>query len=248
MEKKLSINNKNDFKKFASTITKKEFIEDYLVDKTGRGEFGIYDKKELIVSCPKYIELENSDICMNCKECWINAIKNIYFKDDIEDSKLVKSYDNDNIVKNEVKTNDEINTYNNIKVEKDYNREYSLQEVFEFPNNTEFINGEFKLRVNDINILETTEIETNEWYQCTICREWMKGLYKLIPMEKEVMFEELLEYEGKCRIKHKLLNKSFQSEYHNFDYILNCIASGYTNNQIKEIIKTSKWFIGAFLL
>ena len=91
----LNINSKEDFEELASKISRAEFMEKYLIDKTGRNEHGVYDNETLVISCPSYIKLESSNECVNCYTCWKNAVKDIYFKDDIENASLNNKEQND---------------------------------------------------------------------------------------------------------------------------------------------------------
>lgn len=245
-KKGMEINTIEDFKEFAKGVSRSEFERDYLKIESGREDYMFIINGEEI-DCPSDIGLkEYNKNCVNCKKCWMESIEGIYFKDDIENSKLNK--EEDKIISN---------TYNNIKEDSitydtyDYNREYTLYEIFGFPNNTEFIyNNKFKLRVNDNHILETTDIKDIEWYQCTICREWMTGLYKLIPMEKEVTFQDILNSDDncKCRVVHDLIKDmeaDILNDYMPFDmYMLElCDCNVFDISDVKTIIRDGRWFI-----
>lgn len=238
MDNKLTINNKEEFEKFAERITRKAFMEDYLIDTTGRCEYGIYENGKLIVSCPKYIELENCEECSNCYVCWKNAVKGIYFKDDIRNVELMN-----NIEKNSIKVK-EITTY-------DYNREYTLQEVFEFPYTAEFTcsNNDYKVRVR-ILTLEACSQGENNWDECSITYNWLHAKYKLVSLEKKVTFLELLESDSnsKCKVEYELiddLEAQGLNEYMYFHaYMMNLFqCKELDSNDIKDIIKTGQWYL-----
>jgi len=240
MEKKmLSISNRKEFEEFASGITRTYFMEKYLIDKTGRREFGIYESDKLLVSCPEFIELENSWECNNCFQCWKNAISNIYFKDDIEKCKLI------NITKE-----------NGAKIKKsityDYDKEYTLQEILDLPIGTKILIDGFP----QIYTIEEMEYKNNGLFRddinefTLICNVYLTSKYKLMKLEKEVSFAEVLESSGncKCRVEHDFINDMEVhglSEYRYFDnYMINlCDANELDNQDIKEIIKNGTWFI-----
>lgn len=72
--------NLEEFKEFAKTVTRKEF----LTNSEGRTDENFQPKDLPEIDCPYNYNLPDSDCDITCKECWIEAVKDIKFKDDIE--------------------------------------------------------------------------------------------------------------------------------------------------------------------
>ena len=225
------IENKKDFEEFASRITREEFIRDYIkLDNRSADYSFIKDRK--VIDCPYMLGLTSNENCndeFNCTICWRDSVKSIYFKDNIEKSSLNKTNTND------ISKEDSI-TY-------DYTREYTLSEVLSFPVGVKFLDvwafknytvKEIATKNNGLWINDSSEF-------APICSGYIKAKFKLIPVEREVTFQEILESSEKCRIEHKLF------EFKTYDYlqsILSYMCKYYNNQEIKDILKNSKWYIG----
>jgi hypothetical protein len=240
MEKKWqigkSINNVEEFKEFCKGVSREEFERDCLKIDSDHKDYSCVINGEWI-NCPSSVGLKDDDNngCMYFKQCWMESVEDIYFKDDIDKSKLVKISDNENIVKT--------NTYNNIKVEKDYNKEYSLQEVLDLPIETKILgtgtNQSYTIKEVGTKNNAVWIDSKNEF--APVCSGWLNAKFKLISIEKEVMFEEVLNYNGKCRIEHVLMEQ-FKT-YDNLQTILLYMCKYHNNIEVKEIIKNGTWFI-----
>lgn len=129
----------------------------------------------------------------------------------------------------------------NIKSIYDYNKEYTLQEVFEFEEETEFECRGYKIIIKDNILFCCFDIGKDKWMECVINKNWVIAKYKLIQIEKEVTFQEVLSSEGKCRVEHGLINKIIEPDY--LQVVLLWLCNYYNTIEIKEIIKHGKWFI-----
>jgi len=233
----MEINTLEDFKKFTATITRKEFEDNYLRGDKDNTHEGFRINNKVIFDCPDDISLQ--EMCTehnSCKKCWINSVKGVYFKDDIRNCELIK-----NIEKNSVKPKDSI-TY-------DYDKEYSLAEVFEFIDDTIFISKGYKTKINR-DVLFIYKEDEEIWEQCCINKEWLSRKFKLVPIEKEVTFAEILTNNSKCKIKvkHDLIKEmgtDILNDYMSFQmYMLElCDCDNLDEDDIKEIIKDGKWFM-----
>lgn len=232
MKKELEIKMENteDFEKFARGITRKEFKEDYLKGKNN------YTEKQVAlfiddycIECPEDIELENGDgDCIDCKECWMHSVEDIYFKDDIDKCSLVKesiTYDKENKI--------------------DYTKEYTLQEVFEFPKDTIFDCRGYEICIRGGFLNYCSDIENDIWLGVLISEEWLASKYKLSKQEREVTFIEVLNSKGNCKCKVNYYSNigKYESEYCGLGYIFQDIADNYDDKFIKNIIKNGTWFI-----
>jgi len=113
MKKKLCINNKEEFEKFASTITRKDFLKNHIKFDEESDDYAFIINKEW-TTCPNEIGLYED--CVNqdiCKICWMDCVKCIYFKDDIEKTSLIKSANQLNKVKELTEQNNTIYTFKN---------------------------------------------------------------------------------------------------------------------------------------
>lgn len=252
----MEIESVEDFKEFAKGVSRECFEKDYLKRDEDSDEeeerVSFYINEECYFNCPHRLDLKASKFCpshMRCKQCWIDSVKNIYFKDDIDKSKLVKKSNNENIVKNEI----EENTYNNIKVkkDKDYNREYSLSEVFKFEEGTLFdcSANSYIVKINR-SMLYASNDDNDDWDVCYITKDWLNSKYKLHREETEVEFQQILETGDKCKVlvKHYLIDEMEAKglkEFMDFNkYMINlCGSKELDSNDIKEIIKDGKWFM-----
>jgi len=230
-ESEIKMDNIEDFKRFASGMTREEFKEDYLIDEEG-DDYEFYIKGKNMAGCPKHIGLMQVDECINnCGRCWDNGIKDIYFKDDINRASFKKAE------KNSI-------TY-------DYNKEYTLQEVFTFPRETKFIttDGEGEIKV-DNDIIFLLDSDENIWEQCYLTKKWLNMKFKLIQEEKEVTFSEVLNSNNnvKCRVEHYLIDEmnihGVKEHMYFANYMINlCESDEADNSDIKEIIRDGKWLV-----
>ncbi|NFI95601.1 hypothetical protein FC961_14595 [Clostridium botulinum] len=77
---------KINIKEVAKTMTRKDFLEEAM-----RYNFGKLNSENDCPNCYGLKEIELCEIsCENCKECWSKAVKDIKFKDDMEDKKMNK--------------------------------------------------------------------------------------------------------------------------------------------------------------
>jgi len=232
VKKKLIIKNVEDFKKFATGITRVEFKKDCLIDEyKSEVDYEFYIKGKCVACCPIGIGLAQQKECIDdCGQCWNNAIEHIYFKNDIENCKLTSAV-------KEVKQARESITY-------DYNKEYTLQEVFDFPDETIFIGiGEgLKVKV-DCNILIVSNIKEDNYIECTITKNWMNTKFKLRIEEKKVTFAKVLESNRKCRVDYYSYLGNYESGYCGFGYILQELSNNYDDNYIRNVLKNGTWYM-----
>lgn len=94
--------NFEEFKEFAKTVTREEF----LTNSEGRTDENFQPKDLPEIDCPYNYNLPDSGCNTTCKECWKNAVKDIKFKDDIEED-LIEAIKNQPIIFRE--SNDNVN-------------------------------------------------------------------------------------------------------------------------------------------
>lgn len=219
MEK--NIKNLECFKEFSKSITREEFKDDCLKYREEANDYSCSIKGEWI-DCPTSIAIPCTCSKYNdCRKCWTDSVKDIYFKDDIEKSKL----NNDN-------------TY---EIVKDYEKEYSLHEVFEFKEGAIFKLNEYQVKM--VNGTLYYYVKKDNWYECYLDKYWLDGKYKLIPFEKEVSFQEVLEYGVKCRVEYKGEFEDSIKGYNDINVLLRRISDLSIPPQFRELIKYGKWFI-----
>jgi len=230
MSRLSEINNIKEFKEYASTITRKNFMSQFKFHEIEL--YSINDNEDKL--CPNsYGFLE--EICQDdCKDCWVSSIEHIYFKDDIEKCSLVSV--------EEVKQARESITY-------DYDKEYTLLELFDFPRETKFMSQEGEIKV-DSDIIFLLDSDNNIWEQCYLTKKWLDMKFKLIPKEKEVTFMEVLnsKFKSMIRVEHKLIDETEVEglqDYQRFDSYMICLCDckNLNDSDIKEIIRDGVWTI-----
>ncbi|ENK0558024.1 hypothetical protein AB2T19_002833 [Clostridium botulinum] len=115
--------------------------------------------------CPGHMELCNTEDCDKvCWECWENAIKNIKFKGEHD-------------MKNKI----------------DYDREYNILEIMQFPEGIEFIdNIGCKVKFEN-SYMKVWSNATLNWGKCKITKNWLGSKFKMIKKDKKVSFEEAIQ-------------------------------------------------------
>ncbi|MBN3398136.1 hypothetical protein CF074_10690 [Clostridium botulinum] len=78
----------------------------------------------------------------------------------------------------------------------DYDREYNILEIKEFPEETEFVNEDIyvtKFKDGILQVKNKTKNSLDSWSKCLITREWLRAKFKLIKKDKKVSFEEAIQ-------------------------------------------------------
>ncbi|MGO5072361.1 hypothetical protein ACTQ4K_00170 [Clostridium sporogenes] len=123
--------------------------------------------------CPGIFDLKNfpchSHICdpkENCKECWEDAIKDIKFKgEDFMENKI------------------------------NYDREYNIMEIMEFPEGTEFRVGNCMYRIKNGELEYNDELDWRD--NLLSLKHTLTLKFKLVKKDKKVTFEEAIQAYGK---------------------------------------------------
>ncbi|NFF13761.1 hypothetical protein EXN50_15560 [Clostridium botulinum] len=82
----------------------------------------------------------------------------------------------------------------------DYDREYNIMEILEFPVETEFINEDLyivKFKEGILQVKNKTKNSVDSWSKCLITPNWLRAEFKLVKRDKKVSFEEAIQAYGK---------------------------------------------------
>lgn len=94
------------------------------------------------------------------------------------------------------------NTFKDTKKQEnkiDYDREYNILEIKEFPEETEFISeGKYisKLKDGFLKARYADDI-SNSWTKCFLTKEWLNAKFKLVKKDKKIDFIEAIQAYGK---------------------------------------------------
>lgn len=195
-----------NIKKIAKEMTREEFkahIFDCNID--DKSKCSCFNYKKEVIQCPHVIGLkeepckENEN---NCYKCWLNAIKDIRFKNE-------EGKDERTLGLEESKTKED-----------KYEKVYSIQEVFDFEEGTEFICNDIIFRLES-NVYGYTEnivmlINTENDGQMPLTQNSVNFKFKLVKKDRKVPLQEAMEAYSKgktiiCKYK-SALNDSMMSE------------------------------------
>lgn len=207
-----------DINEIAETMSREEFMNKYI-------------SNENKCICPKYYNLKDyvfgNDLCTNntCIKCWKEAIKDIKFKGEVDNMKCMNC---DREIQTEMDQLIKMAKgkvfccgrcaveYHNKKAEvktekpiKDYDREYTIQEVFEFEEGTEFASPWNGIAMICKICSEALYVENNdkEWVIAKITKNWLDAKFKLKRKEREVEFMEAM----KAYMKGKTIKCKFEN-------------------------------------
>ncbi|NFH40857.1 hypothetical protein [Clostridium sporogenes] len=164
-----------DINKIAKKMTREEFLKGVIIDEDGQIENIKWKDSEWLCPTKPNSKWEECTYYQNCKQCWENAIKDIKFKGE-----------------------------DNMENKIDYDREYNIMEIMEFPAEIEIKNQYnmfYKISNNDLYYKE----DENKWIKSDISlRNILNMKFKLIKKDKKVSFEEAIQAYGKeiyCKVK-----------------------------------------------
>ncbi|NFF77529.1 hypothetical protein FCV38_11195 [Clostridium sporogenes] len=125
------------------------------------------NNKDGICYCPGIVDLKNFPyhICKpkeNCKECWENAIKDIKFKGE-----------------------------DNMENKIDYDREYNIMEIMEFPEGIEFRVGNCMYRIKNGELEYNDELDWRD--NLLSLKHTLTLKFKLVKKDKKVSFMEAMK-------------------------------------------------------
>ncbi|EPS56743.1 TPA: hypothetical protein ACXDAY_004134 [Clostridium botulinum] len=182
-----------DINKIAKEMTREEFLDsitldEYLDIETINGMNKDNNNIHSIKFCPDGQGLKRTATCSkftNCKTCWEKAIENIKFKGengmDIDITPAAKKAEN---------------MLNDLTTKKiDYDREYDILEIKEFPEETEFISeGKYISKLKD-GFLKARYVDdiSNSWTKCFLTKEWLNAKFKLVKKDRKVSFKEAIQ-------------------------------------------------------
>ncbi|EQC1535606.1 hypothetical protein ACY1J9_001437 [Clostridium botulinum] len=93
------------------------------------------------------------------------------------------------------------NMLNDLTTKKiDYDREYNIMEIVEFPVETEFVNEDLyvvKFKEGILQVKNKSENSLDSWSKCLITPNWLRAEFKLVKKDKKVSFEEAIQAYGK---------------------------------------------------
>jgi hypothetical protein len=128
-----------------------------------------------------------------------------------------------------------------IELVKDYDREYTIQEVFEFEEGTEFVDEYNKpIRVKTMALESFDNDEEGQepfWGKCLITQGWLSSKFKLKRKEREVGFMEAIEalFNG-SKIMCRIMGEEYEYNGKNCSGL--CGYDIHTN-----YMKNGKWYI-----
>ncbi|AUN19988.1 hypothetical protein RSJ22_00380 (plasmid) [Clostridium botulinum] len=143
--------------------------------------------KEYIIPTKCYFGQYESDTCYR----FLNSdfICGLTYKS----LKFYKSLDL-NIIEWEIEKGE--NMLNDLTTKKlDYDREYDILEIKEFPEETEFISeGKYISKLKD-GFLKARYVDdiSNSWTKCFLTKEWLNAKFKLVKKDRKVSFEEAMQ-------------------------------------------------------
>ncbi|NFH34496.1 hypothetical protein FDC49_19430 [Clostridium sporogenes] len=95
----------------------------------------------------------------------------------------------------------------------DYDREYNILEIMEFPEDREFID-DIELKVKFENgCLESWSNTGRKWIGCKITKNWLNTKFKLVKKDKKVNFEEAVKAYEKGKTVKCILNNEIYFYY-----------------------------------
>ncbi|MBE1304545.1 hypothetical protein G4W71_10980 [Clostridium botulinum] len=105
----------------------------------------------------------------------------------------------------------------------DYDREYNILEIKEFPEETEFIdNMGYKVKFEN-GCMKVWSNGTLKWGKCKITKNWLGSKFKLVKKDKKVEFIEAIKAftKGKTiKVQYKNIIEIYEPEEFNGEYIL----------------------------
>ncbi|NFI57000.1 hypothetical protein FDA48_11710 [Clostridium botulinum] len=192
-----------DIEKLRKEMTREEFLNDRsLTNNKG---------------CPNEYGLKKYEPCtgITCKECWKNAVKNIKFKDDMEDKKLSK----------------ELNILQAIEMPIGTEFEVVYEDGFVFNNGN---------IVKIINGLRGEKLIWKDDNDEAICgRAFINA--KFIPIQKPVSFMEAINSGKRIKCMHSRFSKSdiYMSIIKMFEMMSNSTCRDF----IPTLINEGKWYV-----
>lgn len=121
---------------------------------------------------------------------------------------------------------------------KDCDKEYTIQEVFEFEESTEFVvhASIVKIEKGILNILYDDE---GKWYKCHLSKDWLNKKFKLKRKEKEVEFIDALEYYNELKTIYCIS----EGEKYKFNFNTESNFKSIPESELITIIRLGKWFV-----
>ena len=215
----------------AKENTREEFIKEASSEKMG--------KFNTNYECPNNYGLEEIEKCkpyFGCKECWTNAVKDIKFKDDIEDNV-------DNVESDSMSMNKGLN----------------IIEAMEMPIETEFevwrehCEGKVIIKKSDYTSVGEKYLYWSNGKDKVIIGDYiLSAKFKVIEkQQKPVNFMEVVNSDKKCKVEHELIDelkdydKSIDySKFYDFDFLISYLSNDFYGDKLRLIIKEGRWYLG----
>lgn len=148
----------------------------------------------------------------------------------------------------------------------DYNKEYTIQELFDFEDETIFVCVYNKYKVKIIcNRMYYKIDEFLEWRQIENNKNWIVSKYKLFRLEEEVIFNDIIMSNKDCkiRVEHERLDYYYKFDesdsddptirnsyiliknknYLDIDLLILSLSWELDSKELKEVIKNGKWYM-----
>ena len=212
-----------DYTDITTELTRKEFVE-YLIGNERECCLNYNDEE---FGCPSSINLKDyHNLCYdNCKECWIKAIKNIKFKDKINNQGL---------------TNEEFEMIaDNVVKEYNKNKVYKASEIVTMIENGQLEDDDVIIAL-DKEEVKIGKIRTEDYS----LGYFLDSAPFTIKVQEPVNFSEAVLNDKHIKVNHELLEEEDISEnFHTLSYIFSALGSMFESDAIREIIKDGQWFI-----
>lgn len=193
--------------KVAKIMTRKEFLKKLDFCNNGKNVMGGYFFEEEVITCPCDLNLEEKCVPdSKCYDCWENAIKNIKFKGE-----------------------------NNMENKIDYDREYTIQELFNFKEETKFKadNGISYYIKNDDLFKENGEKTDNTIYRILHMK------FKPIKKDRKVSFEEAIQAYN----VYKTIKCIWLDDIYEFGESKESKLTNIDEDRLLNLILEGKWYV-----
>ncbi|NFJ83987.1 hypothetical protein FDA84_14975 [Clostridium botulinum] len=124
----------------------------------------------------------------------------------------------------------------------DYDREYNIMEIMEFPEGTEFVNEDIyivKFKDGILQVKNKTKNTLDSWSKCRITREWLNAKFKLAKKDRKVSFEEAIEAYN----EYKTIKCIWSDDIYEFDGNKESKLTNLEEYRLLNLILNGEWYM-----
>ncbi|MHB8036000.1 hypothetical protein CF069_19165 [Clostridium botulinum] len=124
----------------------------------------------------------------------------------------------------------------------DYDREYNILEIKEFPEETEFVNEDIyvvKFKDGILQVKNKTKNTLDSWSKCLITREWLNAKFKLVKKDRKVSFEEAIQTYN----VYKTIKCIWLDDIYEFDGSKESKLTNVDEDRLLNLILEGEWYI-----